>query len=284
MALSRRTSRPRFILLVLLLACITIITLSFRAGQAGWLGGVRGVATDVFSPIQSAAGAVFDPIGSFLEGAASYRGLKAENAKLRSELGQARAAEATARLTKDELAALAAQDHLSYAANLKKVVTQVIAGPASNFQDTIQLNKGSGAGIAVGMPAVYGTGLVGTVVQVASDRSTVLLLTDPSSHVGVLYAARDSSTGLALANGQGPGKTLSVSLIAPGTQLYKDEEMVTSGVSGSPYPLGIPVGKVVSASVSPGAQSESVSLAPLVDGSQLEFVSVLLYRPSTVIP
>ncbi len=284
MALSRRTSRPRFTLLVLTLASITVITLSFRGGTTGWLGGVRGVATDVFSPIQSAAGAVLGPIGNFLEGAANFGSLKSANAKLRAEVAGLKATSAAASVTKSQLAALAAQDHLSFAPNLAHVVTQVVTGSASNFQDTIQLNRGSGAGIRVGMPAVSGTGLVGTVVQVAADRSTVLLLTAPTSNVGVLYTAKGISTGLALATGQGAGKPLSVSLIGTGTVLFKDEEMVTSGASGSPYPLGIPVGTVSSASQSPGSQSETVTLTPIVHPSQLEFVSILLFKPSAVVP
>jgi rod shape-determining protein MreC len=270
--------------LVLLLASITVITLSFRGGTTGWVGGVRGVATDVFSPIQSAAGDVFGPIGNFFEGAANFGSLKSENAKLRAEVARLKATSSAAGVTESKLAALAAQEHLSFAPNLAHVVTQVVTGSASNFQDTIQLSKGSGAGIRVGMPAVSGTGLVGTVVQVAADRSTVLLLTDPTSNVGVQYTAKGTSTGLALATGQGVGKALSVSLIAPGTVLFKDEEMVTGGALGSPYPPGIPVGTVASASQSPGSHSETVTLNPIVDTSKLEFVSVLLFQPPSVIP
>lgn len=285
MALFRRTSRPRYILLLLVLAAVTIITLSFRGGTTGWLGGVRGVATDVFTPIQSAGGTVFGPVGRFFEGAASYGSLKAENAKLRNELASVMSSNAQGTVLRDEMAALAAQSNLPFASNVPKVVTEVVANSASNFQDTIQLSKGSGAGIRVGMPAVSGRALVGTVVQVSSNRSTVQLITDPATNVGVVYAAPGQAVAsLALATGQGAGSPLSVSLIPPGTKLYKGEAMETSGVSGSLYPMGIPVGTVANASETPGAQAETVTLKPDVNANQLQFVAVLLFKPSPVIP
>ncbi|MGH9127381.1 MAG: rod shape-determining protein MreC [Acidimicrobiales bacterium] len=284
MALSRRTSRPRFTLLVLVLASVTVITLSFRGGKTEWLAGVRGVATDVFSPIQSGASAVFGPIGSFFAGAANYGGLKAKNAKLRSEIAGLKAAAADSSVQQRQLAGLNAVSHLPFAPSLAHVVTQVVARSASNFQDTIQLDKGTGAGIRVGMPAVSGTGLVGTVVQVAANRSTVSLITDESSSVGVVFATKNSPTSLALATGQGAGQPLSVSLIPPGTKLYKSTAMVTSGISGSRYPPDIPVGNVSSASQAPGSQTEKVLLTPDANMAQLEYVDVLLFKQSTVVP
>lgn len=284
MALSRRTSRPRFALLLLVLASVTVITLSYRGRSSGWLGGVRGVASDVFSPIQSAAGTVFDPVGSFFEGAASYGSLKSKNAKLRNQLAALKDSNASAIVARDQLGALAKLDNLSFAPNLSHVVTQVVASAASNFQDTIQLNKGSGAGIRDGMPAVSGTALVGTVVQVFSNRSTVQLLTSQASNVGVSYATPGQPLGQALATGQGAGSPLSVSLVRPGTPLYKGELMETSGVAGDIYPIGIPVGTVAGASLAPGAQQETVTLKPVVNPTQLQFVAILLYKPSPVIP
>ncbi len=282
--MSRRTSRPKFVLLLLVLASVTVITLSFRGGSTGWLGGVRGVATDVFSPIQSVAGTIFGPVGRFFEGAASYGSLKNTNTKLHNQIASLKATSKDATLYKNQLAALAAMENLPFAPNMKHVVTEVVANAASNFQETIQLNKGAGAGIRVGMPAVSGSGLVGTVVQVSSNRSTVQLITDPSTNVGVSYATTNNQTGLALATGQGPGKPLSVSLISPGTKLVSGEAMVTSGVQGDIYPIDIPVGTVASASLAPGATSETVTLKPSVDVGQLQFVSVLLFTPSGGVP
>ena len=57
---------------------------------------------------------------------------------------------------------------------------KVVSGAIANFDDTIEIDKGSDAGIKVDMPVIAGTGLVGTVVQVSADRSVVRLITDTS--------------------------------------------------------------------------------------------------------
>ena len=56
---------------------------------------------------------------------------------------------------------------------------RVLSSDPSNFSHTIDINKGSDDGIKVGMPVVNGAGLVGRIVQVTPNRSTVQLITDP---------------------------------------------------------------------------------------------------------
>ncbi|MGH9070064.1 MAG: rod shape-determining protein MreC [Acidimicrobiales bacterium] len=279
--MSRRSSRPRYVLLVLVLASISVITLSFRGGSTGWLSGVRSAAADVFTPIQSAAGTVFGPVGRFFEGAASYGSVKAANAKLGDQIAALKGSNSKDSVIESQMAAIAAEEHLSFAPAITDVVTQVVANSASNFQDSIQLSKGTGAGIRIGMPAVTGGGLVGTVVQVSSDRCTVQLITDPATKVGVSFGATGQQAGLALANGQGSDEPLSVGLIFPGTKLFKGELMVTSGGAGDLYPFDIPVGTVANASLAPAASQETVTLKPSVNFAGLQFVGVLLFKPSS---
>ena len=50
MALSRRTGRSRFTLILLILTSITVLTLDFRG--SGFVDDVRGAAMTVFSPIR----------------------------------------------------------------------------------------------------------------------------------------------------------------------------------------------------------------------------------------
>ncbi len=273
---TRTRTRPRFTLLVLVLASITILTLWYRGAANHWLNGAKGWAADVFAPVQTAVTGAFRPVANFFEGAASYGSLKAQNAKLRQEVTALRAQSALASTYRRQAQALEAQQHLAFAGTLHQVLTDVVAGSPSNFQDTIELDKGTRAGIQVGMPAVSGTGLVGRVIAVSARTSTVLLVTDPTSAVGVRFGSHGT---LALAKGQGQGRSLTVDLVDPGTRLVKGEVMVTSGGQGDLYPPGIPVGRVESASVSPGSLQENVTLKPFVNLDQLEFVSVLKWTP-----
>ena len=49
MAVYRRTSRSRFILLLLVLTAITLVTLDSRASGRGWTGSLRGKVHDAFA-------------------------------------------------------------------------------------------------------------------------------------------------------------------------------------------------------------------------------------------
>lgn len=274
MALSRRSARPRYTLLLLVLASVTVITLGYRGGTSSWLSGARRLATDAFAPLQSVAASGFRPVGNFLEGAVRYGALQTDNARLRQQIGQLQAQSAQAQDYQRQVKALTALDHLPFAPGLARIAADVISNAPSNFQDTVELDKGASAGIAVGMPVVTGGGLMGRVVQASSNRSTILLVTDPSSNIGVRFGAKGQ---LALVSGQGSGTTLAVADVFPPTQLTKGELMTTSGGQGDLFPPGIPVGKVTNATLAPGASQEDVTLAPIVRPDQIQFVDVLVW-------
>jgi cell shape-determining protein MreC len=74
---------------------------------------------------------------------------------------------------------------------------------------------------------------------------------------------------------------LSVSFVNPDAQLTKDGNVVTAGQKDGLYPPGIPVGTVVSAQKTPGANQYDVTVRPYADVSRVEFVQVLRWtRPA----
>lgn len=273
----RRPSRSRFILLLLVLTAGTIITLSFRSTANRDISKVKSYASDVFSPLQSGALDAVRPVANFFRGAVEYGSERQENARLREQLAQERGQVAAAADQARQLAALMKLDRLAFAPSLPHVAAEVSATTFSNFQDTIQLDRGTASGIRVGMTVVSGEGLVGRIVQVSRSTATVLLVTDASSAVGVRY--RDI---IAVADGQGAGSALSVDYVfPPATGLRKGDVMVTSGLQGSLYPAGIPVGRVSVLSDHSGDPQEDVQLAPIVDFGQLQYVDVLEWSPTT---
>ena len=83
------------------------------------------------------------------------------------------------------------------------MTAQVTALGPSDFAATVQLDKGSTSGVAVGMPVVGGAGLVGQVIEVWSSGCTVRLVTDAGSSVGVRFGrGREPRAG----PGVGPGQ------------------------------------------------------------------------------
>jgi rod shape-determining protein MreC len=276
MAVSRRSARPRFTLVVLILASLTLITLDLRGGTS--VLRVRGKARDAFSPVQSAVSSAVRPITDFFHGAFQYRQLKSDNAHLRAQLAQLNAQQIQDQYLLQTNKDLTDLLKLDFVGDIPTVASRVIAGAESNFQLTIVIDRGTGAGLLKGMPVVAGNGLVGRVISTSANQSTVLLLTDPSASVGVEFAP---SNAIGVATGQGTGRPLSVTLIDPAAVTPVGTVAVTSGLAGSPYPRGVPVGKVASDVADVGVQSHTVTIRPVVDLSQLSYVDVLVWTPQT---
>ncbi|MDQ1437426.1 MAG: rod shape-determining protein MreC [Acidimicrobiaceae bacterium] len=276
MAVYRRTARPRFILLLLVLTAITLLTLDQRGTGSGVINSVRGGARDAFAPVGRAADHVLNPVGNFFEGMVHYGDLKAENARLRDQNAELRGQALQARDSERERKALLDQQDLTFAGDIPRVRARVVSTAASNFELTVEIDRGTNAGVAKGMPVVAGAGLVGRVVEASRSRATVVLLTDTSFSVGVRLSA---SGDVGVATGRGARSPLRVDLIDPATKVDKDEVVVTSGLQQSVFPPGIPVGKVLSARTPPGALQQEVVIAPVVDLRRLEFITVLQWSP-----
>jgi rod shape-determining protein MreC len=255
-----------------------LVTVDTRSSGGGVTGAIRNRAQDVLSPVQSATHAVLRPIGDFFTGAFRYGSLKSENEKLRDQLAQARSQALTASDAQRELGILSQQDNLPFVGNIPTVTAQVVDTSSSNFELSIQINRGSSNGIAVNMPVVTGGGLVGRVAQVSPNLSTVLLLTDPTFSVGVRVT---SSGTVFVADGQGRGDPMTLELVDANTQVKLGDKLVTSGLNLAQYPKDIPVATVRSVKSAPGQLQQAVTITPTADLAGLEYVKVLQWSPQS---
>lgn len=277
MALSRRSGRNRFTLLFLVLTSITVITLDFRGDGGGFLGSVRSGAADVFAPVRSGADAVLSPVGDALQGVTGYGSLEDENAELRARIEELEGNAVRDEDARAELRELLRLERLTVLEDIEKVTARVVGAPIGNFEQTIQLDRGSDDGIAEGMPVVTGAGLVGRVVTTSASRSVVRLVTDPDSSVGVRILGEDE---VAIADGNGPGRDLVVRSVEPGVRVAPGDRVVTSGVEeGSSLPAGIPVGRLTTVLDGPGRLEQEVEMEPLADLGHMRFVDVVRWLP-----
>lgn len=276
MAVYRRSRRHRFVLLLLVLTSVTLITLDFRSGGTGVLASVRDGAGDVLAPVQSTVDSVLAPVGDFFGGITRYDRLRSENARLRSQLDQARSDSLRSEGAERERQTLLEQQNLTFAADIPAVAARVIATAPSNFQLTVTIDRGSDAKVAVGMPVVTGAGLVGRVIDVSRARSTVMLITDSSSNVGVRL---QGSGDVGAARGGGDEDGLSVDLVNIDTLVTEGEGVVTSGLQQSIFPPEVPIGRVRNASTPEGALQQRITVDPAADLRRLQFVKVLLWTP-----
>lgn len=274
MASSRRPGgRSRLTLILLVLTSITVLTLDFRGSAV--VRQIRGVAGTVFSPVRGAADTVFGPFSDAWEGAFEYDDVRRENEELRRELEELKASGLIEIDAQTQLEQLQKQLELPVLSSVNSVTARVSSGRISNFDHTIEIDKGSSVGIGVGMPVVA-NGLVGRVVQVTGNRSVIRLITDPELRVGVKLA---STQTIGVATGQGEGSPLRVPSIPPATTIADGEVVTTSGQSDSLYPPDILVGTVVTKETSADQLEQVLTVEPAVDVGRLSYVSVLLYTP-----
>lgn len=272
MAVYRRSSRPRYTLLLVVLTSITLLTLDQRGSGFEVVAAVRDAARDAFAPVQDAADAAFGPVGDFFQGVLRYGDVEDENERLRAQLAEQEGELLVARDARREQRALLDQQGLEYAGDIPAVASRVIEISDARFGQTIGLDRGRDAGVAPGMPVVTGAGLVGRVVDASGRRSTVLLITDPTANVGVRFAL---SGDVGVAAGRGRGSTLRIDLVEPTSTVVKGEILVTSGLDQSTFPAGIPVARVRAATASTGALQQDVTAEPVADLARLGVVKVL---------
>lgn len=276
MALSRRAGPSRLTLVFLILTSITVITLDFRGGGEGLIASVRDGAAGVLAPVRDVGVGVLEPVGDALSGVTGYGELEDENAVLRARIAELEGSVLRDEGAEGELAEARALLDLDFGRELPRVDARVISTPVSNFEQTIELDQGRDDGVDIDMPVVSGAGLVGRVIHVSASRSTVRLVTDPASAVGVRLAR---SAEVAVAEGEGPERLLSLSFVDPAADVSILELVVTSGLNDSVFPPGIPVGRVAVADSAPGRLERRVEVRPVADPAQLRFVSVLRTGP-----
>ena len=142
------------------------------------------------------------------------------------------------------------------------------------MQLTVEIDRGTNAGVATGMPVVVGSGLVGRIASASGERAIVRLITDPDVNVSARLAPSGTLTSV---KGNGAGALLRAEEIKPDQLVNEGDAVVTSAIGGN-YPDSIPIGRVVRAEAVAGVSYQRVEIEPVIDFGRLEFVNVLVRR------
>ncbi len=267
--------------MALVITAVVLITIDVRS-EGGPLTSVRNVMLDVLGPVRSAGEWVLTPFGDAWRGVTSYDDLEDENAELRARLAEAESSILqVGEIERDRQALLDLLGARDVVANIPRVTARVIDAPLSNFERTIELDRGSRDGVREGMPVETGAGLIGRVVQVSTTRSRVELLTDPNFAVGVRMV-RSGDDGVA--SGRGRGEDMEVGFVELETVVIPGETVVTSGFQGSSFPEGLLVGTVVDVEPNAVQGTQRITLHPSAELTRLRWVSVVLYVPDAPEP
>jgi rod shape-determining protein MreC len=270
----------RVVLAVLVLAALTMLTISFRSPTAGALHDAQDAAASALRPFQIAGTRVARPFRDAYDYFDGLAAAKSENAKLKQQLTQVRSQLVAAEAAQAKTPALARlykyEQSKTFPKGFRAVNAGVISFPAGPFSQQIAIDVGRNAGITLNTPVVSGDGLVGRVTNVFSHSSTVTLLTDAQSYV----AARDVKTGVRGLVHRGPGNTLILDQVAKQLPVVKGDPLVTDGTHSARYPdlypYGIPIGSVASVGVLDTASFLQVQVASYADLGSLDSVAALV--------
>jgi rod shape-determining protein MreC len=267
-----RTRRLRLLLIVLVMASITIVTIDFRSKGDGPLERIGHIALTVLSPIQHGLVTIFRPVGNFFAGFTEVPSLRAKVLQLEKQNADLRLHQNTVTDVDRENAILRHLIGLSDRYDLNTVPAQVIGVSPSNFERTVFIDRGTRQGIRRDMPVIGGDGLVGRVIRVGPNSAEVLLLIDRTSAV----ASRLSSNGqTGLLEGDGSEITR-LELFNPDAVVVIGDRVVTSGYDKGLYPPGIPIGTVIRAPLAQSNLSRIVFIQPYVDFSSLDYVLIVI--------
>lgn len=120
------------------------------------------------------------------------------------------------------------------------VVVEVLYEPPSAFNQRLVFNKGSGAGIAPGMPVIDEGGVVGQIVRVTPTTAEAALISD--EQVSIPVQILRNGLRLIAFGGDSPGR-MEVRYLTADADIKEGDTIVTSGVGGL-FPAGLPVAQV----------------------------------------
>lgn len=272
----RRPSRA--VLVVLLLACFTIITLDARGGRDSPLAPVRTAAADAFGPVETAAAAAVRPFAVVPEFFTTRRALRREMARLEAQNSGLRSRLAGAAVDRNRVAELDGLLAGARSTGYSLVPARVVAmGPAQSFSRTVTIDAGTRAGVHPDMTVLNNDGLVGRVLRAGRSTATVLLLVDQESVVG---GRLGSSMEIGFLRGRGDLGTLprlDLELVDASADAAEGDPLLTWGSrNGAPYVAGVPIGQVRSVHSTPRQQSKQAVIEPYVDFTSLDLVGVVV--------
>jgi rod shape-determining protein MreC len=274
--------RRRAIFGALVLTSLALLTVWFGEPAGGALHTLQRGAQEVFSPIQTGASRALKPFRDTIAWTGATLSAKGENDRLRDELGQLRqelAATQTARRDVEQLQGfvdIAREDR--FPQGTAPVTARVIARSPTVWWSSVQINKGSGDGIAVDQPVITGDGLAGKVTSVTGGTATITLIADERSSVSaqVMPAGAD---GIVRPEVGDPNDML-LDFVEKGSRIKTGQTVVTSGFSSSRgleslFPRGVPVGRVKEIDRSELDIYQTVHIEPFAELKRMDFVQVL---------
>lgn len=271
------------LLVALVLACLTLMTLDSTGGSHSPIDPARRAVGEIFGPAEVTTAAAVRPFTAVPHWFRTrdhmqqdLLDLQAENSKLKSQV----ATQDYDRNRLEEYDGLtAAAENLGYSLVPARVVG---LGSSQSFSRTVTIDAGSDAGVHPDLTVINNDGLVGRVLRVTRSTATVLLIVDSDSVVGG-RVGRSMDVGFLHGRGVlGSDGRLDLELVDQHAVPAKDDTVVTWGSeAGGPYVSGVPIGRVTSVYSSLRETAQRAVIDPFVDFGALDLVGVVVPSGTT---
>ena len=236
------------------------------------------VTFGVFSEVQRAAAGLTGGIHDAWNGYIDLRGVRAENERLKRELGEVQVQLQQQRAQAERTEQLEQLLDMRSNIELETVPATVIgAAPSPDFRG-LTIDKGSSAGIKQNMAVIAPTGVVGRVVTPTKHAAKVQLLIDRNAAAGALVE-RSRAQGVIIGTGQ---DVVRMDFVSATADVKVGDTIVTSGIDRI-YAKGFVIGTVEKVDAGNGIY-KVIRVRPSVDFTRLEDVLVVTSPPSPVPP
>ena len=265
------TPRVRVILLIVVLLAVGLTVISSLTGLSLPDMAVKGILT----PIRAGVSHLTDSAEQFYSYMFKYESIAAENEKLKEELANmqdmARKADSIAR----ENARLRDLLELTEAhEDYELVDSYIISRSSVDWSSTFTINRGSNAGIDVGMCAITANGeLVGLVSEVGSNYAVVKSVLDSSLEISATMASSGYNGMVKGGYTSGLAGLLRMNYLPSDATIRNNDQVVTTG--STVYPRDLILGYVVDAGFDDTGVAKYALLKPAAEVASLEQVFIV---------
>ena len=239
---------------------------------------IRTVVQSVTYPIQRGASTLGNFFGGLFGGFGELRRASVENQHLRAQVEQMQTELRDTRQKAAQADRLEKLLDLKEQTNYQTVTAQVIARDPSMWFDSVSIDKGRWAGVAINMPVVTSDGIVGRVVSTGPLNAQVMLVTDEKSGAGAIVGQLGTSNAVGSIKGMGENGLLDLRYVSGLEKVQLGDTVYTTGQDGI-YPSGFTVGQVVELHPGSATQPQTIHVRPSAGLDRLKEVTVLQYRP-----
>lgn len=251
--------------------------------QSGWLSKVRSQLGAMAQPVWAVAEMPSSAARRVSTDAGRYNSLLKENERLRQELMLNRARMNRAEAIANERAHAAGLVATAQRAGMSVTIASILDVDLDPTRQRLMLKAGTNDGVFVGQAVMDEGGLLGQIIDVQPNLSTVLLVTDPAHAVPVML----QRNGVRLmASGSGRNNLLDVVNVPLSTDIKVGDVVVTSGLGGRFSP-GLPVGRIIKVRPDDSRaflMGDVEPAAKLDRGLQVMLVNTMPTRPPITVP